>query len=67
MTPPRRPKRALDSPRFGTPENQGHCQACCAWCGGPRILSKTTDVNLDCVFVENHFFTLILDCEESTA
>ena len=36
----------------GTTENQGHSQFC-AGRKGLRKLSKTTDANLDCTFVEN--------------
>ena len=41
-------------------------QLCCAKCEGPLTESKTADANLDCVFVENTLFTLILDCVKST-
>ena len=49
-----------------TTEKQGHRQVCPAMRGGPRTPSTTTDANLDCAFVENALFTLILNCEKST-
>ena len=36
----------------GTTERQGHRQVCRTRRGGPRTLSRTTDANLDCAFVE---------------
>ena len=37
----------------GTAEKHGHRQVCRARRRGPRTPSRTTDANLDCVFVEN--------------
>ena len=50
----------------GTTEIQGHRQVCHPRRKGPRTLSKTTDANLNCLFVENAFFTPILDCEKAS-
>ena len=41
----------------GTTDKQGHRQVCRARRKGPRTLLRTTDRNLDCVFVDN---TLVL-------
>ena len=52
---------------FGTIEIQGHRQVWCTRRWGPRTLSRASDVNLDCAFVENAlFYTPILDWEKST-
>ena len=38
---------------------------CRAGSGGPSTLSRTTDANLDCAFVENALFSLIPIYENS--
>ena len=40
----------------GTAEIKGHRKVCLVRCGGPTTLSKTNDLNLDCVFAENAIF-----------
>ena len=51
----RRTSRALNFSCVAskTTEKQGHNQVCRA---GPRALSRTTETNLDCAFVENALF-----------
>ena len=44
---------------FGTVEEQGLCLVWRARRGGPRTLSRTTDVNLDCVRLRNTLNSLI--------
>ena len=59
----------VPSPRVLLSELQrkvAQCQVCRARLGGPRILSKTADKNLDCALVENPLFSPILNCNMST-
>ena len=46
---------------FVATEKQGPSQVCHTRYTGTWTLSKTTDANLDCVFVKTHFFTMIPD------
>ena len=53
------PLRALNLALYitsGTAEIKGHRKVCLVRCGGPTTLSKTNDLNLDCVFAENAIF-----------
>ena len=45
----------------GTTEIQGHSQLCRGRCEGPKTPSRTTDANLDCVFVENALAIAVLE------
>ena len=51
----RSPQPHLDI-AFRTTEIQGHLQACRTRHGGPRTPSRTTNANLDFVFVNHTFF-----------
>ena len=68
VSPQKSPSRALDLSHTLLLELQrikGTVSVRCAALGAEVPIHRTTDVNLDCAFVENALFTLILDSEKS--